>query len=227
MDITPGVQDISLSVTTPPAVTITTPPVVNISLPITGVGGLKGDTGATGATGPAGTTDHLLLTNIGSNSHAQIDTALATSATHIANVNNPHAVTKAQVGLSNVPNTDFTAAVAANTAKNSYPTADANKLATIATGATVNSSDTTLLTRANHIGTQSVSTITGLSNVATSGSYTDLSNRPTVSGTNTGDQTLTLVGSDLTISGQNTVTLPASGGGGLSEPLAIAYAVAL
>ena len=30
---------------------------------------------------------------------------------------NPHAVTKAEVGLGNVPNTDFTAAVAANTAK--------------------------------------------------------------------------------------------------------------
>ncbi len=59
-------------------------------------------TGAAGADGPS---DHTLLTNIGTNTHAQIDTALATSASHIANTSNPHSVTKAQVGLSNVDNT--------------------------------------------------------------------------------------------------------------------------
>jgi len=42
-------------------------------------------------------TDHTLLTNIGTNSHAVIDT-------HLANVANPHSVTKAQVGLTNVAN---------------------------------------------------------------------------------------------------------------------------
>jgi hypothetical protein len=35
---------------------------------------------------------------------------------HVASTLNPHNVTKTQVGLSNVPNTDFTSAVAANTA---------------------------------------------------------------------------------------------------------------
>jgi hypothetical protein len=77
------------------------------------VPGTKGDPGEPGADAPS---DHTLLTNIGTNTHAQIDTAISNSVSHIANTSNPHGVTKAQVGLSNVPNTDFTAAVAANTA---------------------------------------------------------------------------------------------------------------
>ncbi len=43
-------------------------------------------------------TDHTVLTNIGTNTHAQIDS-------HIANTSNPHTVTKSQVGLGNVDNT--------------------------------------------------------------------------------------------------------------------------
>lgn len=49
-------------------------------------------------TSPAGVTDHLLLSNIGTNTHADIDT-------HIADTSNPHSVTKSQVGLSDVDNT--------------------------------------------------------------------------------------------------------------------------
>jgi len=44
---------------------------------------------------------------------------------------NPHAVTKAQVGLGNLQNTDLTSDVVANTAKRSYPSADETKLAGI------------------------------------------------------------------------------------------------
>lgn len=51
---------------------------------------------------------------------------------------NPHDVTKADVGLDNVPNTDFTSAVEANTLKRSYPIEDENKLAGIEEGAEVN-----------------------------------------------------------------------------------------
>lgn len=57
---------------------------------------------------------------------------------HTSNVGNPHSVTKAQVGLSNVPNTDFTAAVAANTAKVSFDVVSQAKLAGIEAGAQVN-----------------------------------------------------------------------------------------
>jgi hypothetical protein len=51
--------------------------------------------------GPVGVDDHTLLSNIGANSHDQIDS-------HIASVANPHSVTKDQVGLGNVPNVDTT-----------------------------------------------------------------------------------------------------------------------
>ena len=44
----------------------------------------------------------------------------------------------------------------------SYTTADRNKLAGIAAGATVNQTDTHLLNRANHTGTQAIATIEGL-----------------------------------------------------------------
>jgi hypothetical protein len=44
------------------------------------------------------TKSHTSLTDIGTNTHAQIDT-------HIASTSNPHSVTKTQVGLSNVDNT--------------------------------------------------------------------------------------------------------------------------
>jgi len=46
-------------------------------------------------------TSHLDLADIGSNTHVQIDA-------HISSTSNPHSVTKAQVGLSDVPNVDTT-----------------------------------------------------------------------------------------------------------------------
>ena len=63
-----------------------------------------------------------------------------------------------------------------------YTQTEKTKLAGIAAGATANSSDATLLNRANHTGTQAANTITGLADVAISGSYNDLSNKPEASG---------------------------------------------
>lgn len=54
------------------------------------------------------------------------------------------------------------------------------KLDGIADGATANQTDAYLLSRANHTGTQAAATVTGLSAVATTGAYADLSGKPTV-----------------------------------------------
>ena len=48
---------------------------------------------------------------------------------HVSNYTNPHQVTKTQVGLSNVPNTDFTTAIGLNTAKVSFDSTSSTRLA--------------------------------------------------------------------------------------------------
>jgi len=64
-----------------------------------------------------GVTDHTLLSNIGSNTHEQIDN-------HIVNKTNPHSVTKEQVGLGSVSNysTASQAEAEAGTTNNKYMT---------------------------------------------------------------------------------------------------------
>lgn len=109
-----------------------------------------------------GVTDHTLLTNIGTNTHAQIDT-------HIANTSNPHSVTKAQVGLSNVDNTS-----------------DANKPVSTAQATANGVVQSFAIQRSNHTGTQAAATITGLATVATSGLVSDLSGNVPVSKLNSG-----------------------------------------
>ena len=61
-------------------------------------------------------------------------------------------------------------ATATTTVAGFLSAADKSKLDGVATGATANSSDATLLARANHTGTQSVGTITGLGTAATTAS---------------------------------------------------------
>ena len=61
---------------------------------------VKWDTGTSkwvNYTPSSGVTDHTLLTNIGTNTHAQIDS-------HLANTSNPHSVTASQVSLGSVTN---------------------------------------------------------------------------------------------------------------------------
>lgn len=85
------------------------------------------------------------------------------AATHAAAGSDP--VTLAQSQITNLT-TDLAAkqplaTVLTNTTA-AFTTAQETKLAGVATGATANSSDATLLARANHTGTQAISTVTGL-----------------------------------------------------------------
>lgn len=60
-----------------------------------------------------------------------------------------------------------------------YLTTESTKLAGIAAGATINSSDASLRDRSTHTGTQSAATITGLATVATAGTFASLTSKPT------------------------------------------------
>lgn len=81
-----------------------------------------------------------------------------------------------------------TIASASGSTKGLMSAADFTKLAGVATGATANSADATLLARANHTGTQSLDTTTDSATrlALTAAERTKLGN---LSGTNTGDQT--------------------------------------
>jgi len=123
--------------------------------------------------------------------------------------------------------TDFDAevanntAVTANTAKISYPSADATKLAGIAVGATANDTDANLKNRANHTGTQSADTLT---DGATNKAYTatEKTKLAAITGTNTGDQSLNSLlpvqtgnaGKSLVTDGANAAWTTVSGGTG-------------
>lgn len=113
-------------------------------------------------------------TNIG-----QIATNTTNISNHVENTNNPHSVTKAQVGLGNVDNTsdaDKPVSTATQTALNAK--ANSADLATVATSGLY--SDLT--------GTPS------LAAVATSGAYSDLTGKPTI------PTTLTALTGDVSIS---------------------------
>lgn len=72
----------------------------------------------------------------------------------------------------------YSAVLAGTTA--SFTSAQETKLSGIATGATANSNDATLIARSSHTGTQSYTTITGLATVASTGAYADLTGKPTL-----------------------------------------------
>jgi hypothetical protein len=134
--------------------------------------------------------DQILPGVAGTVSASKLRTLLNTLAESAAFV-------KADIGLGNVDNTTdlnkpvsfaMVSALALKVDKvvgkqlstEDFSTGEKAKLTAIATGATANATDAQLRDRTTHTGTQAAATITGLSAVATTGAYTDLSGRPTL-----------------------------------------------
>ena len=172
-----------------------------------GLTGDQGDVGDKGDKGDPGTTDYNELINtpdltlkadktyVDTQDTSVASTAQSNLTAHTLNTANPHNVTKSQVGLSDVPNFDTTAAVAnqhthankavldATTA--SFTTADEMKLDGIAAGAQVNTV-TSVNTRTGVVvlDADDVSDAATTNKFVTAAEKTKLSN---LSGTNTGD----------------------------------------
>lgn len=187
--------------------------------------------------------DNTNLSNALNGLQGQITTNKDTMDSHIGNTSNPHNVTKAQVGLGNVDNTSDLAkpiSTATQTALNAK--ANIADLATVATSGSYNdlsnkptipaaqvNSDwnatggvaqilnkPTLGTMASESASDYTKT-SGLAAVATSGSYTDLSNKPTIPTVGDGTITITQGGVNkgtftTNQGGDTTIELEAGGG---------------
>ena len=131
----------------------------------------------------------------GTSKYVALEFTDAAVVSHIANTNNPHGVTKEQVGLGNVDNTpdaDKVVKSAASADKLSvvskgsatkpvyFNASGVPEACTYSLNADVPSGAKFTDTVYTHPETHAASMITGLATVATSGSYNDLSNKPTI-----------------------------------------------
>jgi len=113
--------------------------------------------------------DHTQFQNIGTNTHAQIDTAISNSASHIANTSNPHNTTAAQVGADPTGTASGLLAshVAAADPHTQYLTAAEGTAAYDAIGA-ASAAQSFAIQRGNHTGTQLASTISNFASTVLS-----------------------------------------------------------
>lgn len=131
-------------------------------------------TGLPNATTPLAGTERVPMDQAGATKDATTqDIANLAPATDLT-------FTAATRTLASSTGADVVLPVATTTDAGLESAADKAKLDGVAAGATVNSPDATLLARANHTGTQAAGTITGLATVATTGTYADLSGKPTL-----------------------------------------------
>ena len=138
----------------------------------TGSAGAAGSTGATGAAGAAATVSvgstttgeagtSATVSNTGTSSAAVLAFTIPRGDTGATGSTGPSGVASATAPITYNSGTQTVAISAATTsAAGSMSSADKTKLDGVATGATANSSDATLLARANHTGTQAFSTLT-------------------------------------------------------------------
>lgn len=116
-------------------------------------------------------------------------------------------ITTTTIPLNSSTGTDVTLPAATTSLAGLQSAADKTKIDGVATGATANSSDATLLARANHTGTQTALTISDFASSSRAQTEAEL-----IAGTNI---TITPAGSGAT----RTLTIAASGGGGVSLPV--------
>ena len=124
------------------------------------------------ATGNASATEVVLGSDTRLTDARTPSSTLSHASTHAAAGSDPVTLAASQIGSGTFDAARLPAAT--TSAQGAMSSTDKSKLDGIAAGATANSSDATLLNRANHTGTQAVGTITGLAAVATSGSASDL-----------------------------------------------------
>lgn len=128
--------------------------------------------------GGGGVTVHSLLTGLLLDDHTQYHTDARGDVRYSLLAHN-HDGAYATLGHNHTGVYQPLATALTNTTA-AFTTAQESKLAGVASGATANSSDATLLARANHTGTQPAASISGLAVVATTGAYADLSGLPTL-----------------------------------------------
>ncbi len=115
---------------------------------------------------------------------------------------------------SGIPESDLADDV--RTKLNATPTAHTHVKSDVGLANVDNTSDANKpISNATQVALDAKVNTSSLSTVATTGNYTDLINRPTLTGNNMGDQTLSISGANLTISGANgnTVVLPSGSTG--------------
>lgn len=149
------------------------------------------------------TTDHTALSNIGTNTHAQIDS-------HIASTSNPHSVTATQVGLGNVDNTsDLNKPISTATQTALDLKYDDSNPDGFETPSQLNTRDTNNRARANHTGTQTASTISDFDAEVANNSAVTANTAKVTNATHTGDVTgaTSLTLESVAITGQTSATV--------------------
>lgn len=92
----------------------------------------------------------------------KINTAMAAVSSDATLTGDGNVGTELSVDASQLNAADIKTVYESNADTNAFTDAEKTKLAGVATGATANSTDAFLLSRANHTGTQAISTVTGL-----------------------------------------------------------------